>query len=136
MDGGLGLLSLGDGTGNFRPLAVSASGVNIPGDATSLTTVDLNNDGQLDFVVGKNDSAAQAFLSQNPEDQSTKPIKISDVANGSQPIGGKLMVKLPGGKQRLHEIRAGSGYLSQSPTTIYGATEVTTARWPVKENEK
>ena len=136
MDGGLGLLSLGDGKGNFSPLAAAASGVNIPGDATSLTTVDLNNDGQPDFVVGKNDSAAQVFLKQKSNEQSTKPIRISKIANGSQPIGGKLILSLPNGKQRLHEVRAGSGYLSQSPTTIFGATEVTTSKWPTQDNDK
>lgn len=123
MDGGLGLLLKGDGKGDFVPVPAAESGIVIPRDATSLTVTDLNNDGAPDFVVGKNNSTTMAFLNSNTFGKSTGS-KAADSSPGKQPakpLGSKIMLKLPNGKTRLHEVRAGGGYLSQSSSTIFGA---------------
>jgi hypothetical protein len=54
MDGGMGMLLLGDGSGNFTPLPADRSGIVIPADARSIALTDTNLDGRLDLVVGVN----------------------------------------------------------------------------------
>jgi hypothetical protein len=116
MDGGVSLLLRGDGTGNFKSVPPSESGLVVVKDAKSLTTTDLNNDGLVDFVVGKNDGAVQTFLNQQTG--------LSNNAKPAQPpnklqIGAKVYLENADGSLRLHEVTAGSGYLSQSSTAIF-----------------
>ena len=61
MDGGLGVLLLGDGEGGFEPVWPDRSGLIIPGDARSASALDLDQDGRLDLIVGENDAPLRAF---------------------------------------------------------------------------
>ena len=64
MDGGVGLLLMGDGKGNFHPVWPDRSGLVVPGDATDVAAVDLDGNGSVDFVVGVNDEVPKLFLNQ------------------------------------------------------------------------
>ena len=59
MAGGVSILLKGDGDGTFTAVPPRESGLYVGGDAKSLTTVDLNGDGKLDFVVGVNDDRSR-----------------------------------------------------------------------------
>ncbi len=61
MDGGLGVLLLGDGEGGFETVWPDRSGLIIPGDARSASALDLDHDGRLDLIVGENDAPLRAF---------------------------------------------------------------------------
>lgn len=61
MAGGVSVLLKGNGDGTFTVVPSRESGRYIGGNAKSLTTVDLNGDGQLDLVAGVNDDSLVAF---------------------------------------------------------------------------
>ena len=123
MDGGVSLLFKGDGSGNFQPVDACDSGLVVTGDATSLTAVDLNRDGRVDFVVGRNNSSLLSFVNQIPQ-------TTGAAVDQELKIGAKVLLKNPDGTRRLHEITAGGGYLSQSPPEILGASEIETIETP------
>ena len=52
MDGGLSWFLRGKGQGEFEPVWPNQSGVSLSVDANSVTTVDIDNDGDLDAVIG------------------------------------------------------------------------------------
>ncbi len=54
MDGGLGLLMIGDGTGGFTPLRADRSGIVIPQDMAAALAADVNGDHRADLVVAIN----------------------------------------------------------------------------------
>ena len=121
MDGGVSLLLTGNGKGRFAPVMPSESGLVVAGDATSLTAIDLNEDGNVDFVVGKNDAVLEVFLNQSPASKKASELHEM-VRNLSE--GTKVYIRLPNGSTRLHEITLGGGYLSQSPKMIFGDLEI------------
>ena len=134
LDGGVSLLLRGTGSGEFIPVGAGVSGLVVPGDATSLVAADLNGDAQVDFVVGKNNDHPQVFIGQtnSPDNANAvpKPISIPDLAQGREMIGAKIHLLLPNGQQRLQEVFAGQGYLSQTPPLIFGGGEVEKMEWP------
>ncbi|MCP4081237.1 MAG: RNA-binding protein [Planctomycetaceae bacterium] len=133
LDGGVSLLLLGTGTGEFRAVTPAESGLVVPGDATSLVATDLNGDAQVDFVIGKNNGVLQAYVNQNTVPGT--PLRIADYADGRLAIGAKVFLKLPNGQQRLHEVFAGQSYLSQMPQVIYGGGQIQKIEWPKIANE-
>ena len=62
MAGGLSLLLLGDGQGEFAPLGPALSGISVPGDATDVAVVDLNTDGLADLAIATNNGPVRTFL--------------------------------------------------------------------------
>ena len=62
-DAGYGLLLLGDGKNNYKPIAASNSGVHIPLDSRSITSVNINN--KKDLILVTNNSDALILLQKN-----------------------------------------------------------------------
>ena len=113
-DGGVSLLLLGAGDGTFRTVPAHESGIVIPGDATATTLVDLDNDGQAELFVASNDGPCYGFRQTQAHDSLT----VTAATGHGLPIGTRVLVRYAGGQQELHEVSAGSGYLSQSDTTL------------------
>ena len=63
MAGGVGLLLLGNGNGNFREIGPRRSGIIIPSDARSAVALDINGDGNDDLAVAVNNGPVR--LMQN-----------------------------------------------------------------------
>jgi len=134
MNNGLGLLLEGDGRGGFSAVWPAESGILLPEDAKSLVTTDLNGDGRLDLVAGINDAPVRAFLRTG----GSQPfrIKLAGPAGNPGGIGSRLTIRMSDGTIRTGELRAGGGYLSQSPAVFtFGAPvdtlpESVTVRWP------
>ncbi len=122
-DGGIGLLLLGDGNSNFEAIDAAESGFVISGDATSLTTTDLDQDGRLDLVVGRNNASLLAFANRMVT-ASTSPAAAKTITGREFEIGTKVFLKLAGGRTRLHEVTAGSGYLSQSSRAVFDSSTI------------
>jgi hypothetical protein len=124
-DGGVSLLLLGRANGDFTPVMPCDSGLVVTGDATSLTTTDWNGDGQVDFLVGRNNSTCIAFVNNaindaKVEDVAESPSGKARAQAASWPVGTRVRLRSPSGAVRLHEITAGGGYMSQSSKAIYG----------------
>lgn len=141
LDGGLS--SLLKGTGNpgepFELIWPHESGLVVPGDAKSLASVDVNQDGWEDFVVGVNDEPAQVFLN-NLADRSPNRslrIRLAGKAGNSTAVGARVTVKAEGVPLQTSEVTAGGSYLAQSSPELVFAVgkEATgpvhvTVRWP------
>tara|TARA_X000001036_G_scaffold64152_1_gene54783 strand:- start:6966 stop:10709 length:3744 start_codon:yes stop_codon:yes gene_type:complete len=132
MHGGVSQLMLGDGTGYFDPVPPEDSGLIVPGDATSLTVNDINNDGRADFFVGVNNGKYMSFINQN--NFNAYVLKLSDFPKGQKYIGSKIWLHFTDGSVQLHELYAGGGYLSQSAPIIFigdnSSIEKIVIQWP------
>jgi len=117
MDGGVSLLLLGDGTGQFESVAPAISGLLVPRDGTSLTIGDLNQDHRPDFIVGVNSGKLRTFLNQTQS--KSMAIRIFDRSEGRNHIGAKISVNFSDDSIQLHEVSAGGGYLSQSAPVVF-----------------
>lgn len=113
MAGGVSVLLKGNGDGTFAAVAPRESGLYVGGDAKSLTTVDLNGDGQLDLVAGVNDDFLVAF-EQSRRTQKNLSIQLRGKNGNTLAVGARINVKFDDGTRRSVEITAGGGYLSQS----------------------
>jgi hypothetical protein len=121
MSGGVSQLLMGDGTGNFTPVRPDRSGLVVPGDATSLTRVDLDNDGWHEFVIGVNNAKMMVFQSRNQTSNRPLSVRLAGKKGNHTAIGSRITVQLDDGTTQVTEVRAGSGYLSQSPPdAIFG----------------
>ena len=117
MKGGVSQLLLGNGKGNFLPVPPHESGLIISGDATTLTTHDLNSDGNVDFFVGVNNSKYELYINQK---QSTSyALRLPDYPKGKKYAGSKIWVYYKNNSVQLHELNIGGGYLSQSAPVVF-----------------
>lgn len=111
-----GLVLLGDGKGGFKPVAGSACGFQVPGDAKSLARVYNNQSGDHLYLVGNNNSALQYF-------QSTGHYSFEKWQ--WQPGDDFAWITMMDGTTRKVEFYIGSGYLSQqSSTNLFDAEKV------------
>ena len=117
MHGGVSQLLLGDGSGSFEPISPEKSGLVVPGDATSLTTHDLNQDGRVDFLVGVNNGKFKSFINQTSTESYS--IRLPDFPKGKRFIGSKIWVYYSDSSVQLHEAFGGEGYLSHSAPIVF-----------------
>jgi len=117
MDGGVSLLLLGDGTGQFESVTPASSGLLVPWDGTSLTISDINQDQRPDFIVGVNSGKLRVFVNQTKSNSIA--IRILDISEDRNHIGTKVSVIFSDGSIQLHEVSAGGGYLSQSAPVVF-----------------
>ena len=91
----------------------------VPGDGKGLTLCDANLDGWPDLAVAQNNDRLLLFENQAGGDR--QPLCIALKGNRGNPhgVGAQLSIVQKGRKGALHEIYAGSGYLSQSTPRIY-----------------
>ncbi|MCB1232071.1 MAG: CRTAC1 family protein [Verrucomicrobiae bacterium] len=91
------------------------SGVAVPGDAMSLAVGDVDENGRPDLVFGVNQSSPALFLNQeNASAGSPLAIELQGPTGNPTAIGARVAVAIAGLPLQVAEIRAGSGYLSQS----------------------
>ncbi|MDF1810686.1 MAG: FG-GAP-like repeat-containing protein [Verrucomicrobiales bacterium] len=141
MGSGLSLLlkGTGDKENPFTPVWPKESGLEVPGDAKSLSAIDLNGDGREDFVVGLNNDAPEIFVNDTAGINKTHPLRIRlSFGNGNpSAIGSRVVVKAEGIPVQTSEVSAGGGYLSQSGSDVIFAVPdaaaknvSVTVRWP------
>jgi hypothetical protein len=115
MDGGVSLLLLGDGQGNWQPVWPDESGLVVGGDAKSLVATDLNQDGRTDFVVGVNDAELLAFEMSADVPQTGRRLLVDlQPSQAYRHVVGSRVTLRSGAAVQVQELSAGTGYLSQS----------------------
>lgn len=120
MDGGLGILLLGDGSGQFRRLTPKDSGISVPGQGMALTVTDWNDDAAPDLLMSVNDEVSRAWINQALTNPTTQRFRLQLQADaGNQSAVGSRVTVFRKDQQQVHEITAGSGYLSQSTTQLF-----------------
>lgn len=135
MSGGVSQLLLGKGDGSFEPVPVERSGLLVPGDAASLTQVDINEDGVLDIVVARNNGPLTVFKNTQISGANLS-VKLSGAQGNPTAVGARVRLEFESGKVTTAEVYAGGGYLSQStPSLSFAIPEGEVAskvhvRWP------
>jgi hypothetical protein len=84
MDGGVGLVLLGNGQGKFDPQWPERSGIVVPADARRVRIVELDGDGRPDLVFAVHNGEWRAFLNRGLTQES-----------GSLPLGGRAGEGVP-----------------------------------------
>ena len=119
MDGGMGLVLLGDGKANFTPLWPNKSGIIIPGDAKAAIVLDYNKDGRPDVAVSNNDSRVQLFKNTGGSGNRFLSVSLKGNSRHSNVFGSRVTVVRDDGVIQTSEIYGSSGYLSQNPSQLF-----------------
>ncbi|HEY8995628.1 MAG TPA: FG-GAP-like repeat-containing protein [Lacunisphaera sp.] len=134
--GGLGLVLLNDGLGNFQSLDPAMSGLVVPGDAKALVVTDLNQDGWPDLVASRNDQPALGFRHHGLAGRRPLRILLQGPPGNPTGIGARLTLTLADGSAQTAAVSAGGGYYSQScPAVCFSYPATSTPRslavsWP------
>jgi hypothetical protein len=134
MSGGLGLFLKGTGGGEFQPLGPRESGVSMPDDAKGACLADLDGDSWPDLLIASNNGPLRSFKNQG----SGERIRVSLIGPPGNPeaIGARVTAIFHDSSEKVCEISAGEGYLSQSSSAVfltrYSAGNPTRikVRWP------
>jgi hypothetical protein len=118
-DGGLGLLLVGDGKGDFRPAMPPESGLAIVGEGRGLAVGDWNRDGWPEFVVTRINQGALAFSKRVKTTGHSFAVKLAGENGNRDAIGSRITVRYKNGSLQAVELYAGSGYLSQSEALAF-----------------
>lgn len=131
------LLNTGDPQNPFRPEGVRESGLNVPGDAKSLGTSDLNQDGFPDFLVGVNNDAPALFIQSPGSGSGNEPLTVQLVGKKGNllAVGARVTLLAEGLPPQMAEIVGGGSYLSQSDASLLfarpaGKRVELSIRWP------
>lgn len=111
VNGGLGMVLLGDGMGGWVPQLAGKSGLVIPGDATSLSHLDLNQDTYPDLVVSNNNGPTQTFL-HSGTGNSPLLVRVKGKPGNLRGAGGRLQIIREQGPAEVIDLHLGVGYLT------------------------
>jgi len=117
-DGGLGWLLRGDGRGGFAPVPVAESGIVVPGDARTLVTTDLDQDGWPDFLVTQNNDRALFFHNGGQPGRHSFAIALRGAAGNPTAAGARLTLTLADGTRQISDSGSGPvffGYPERNP---------------------
>jgi hypothetical protein len=113
------LLLQNDGTGKFRDVGpASGPGFAIKKPSRSLSVADIDNDGDLDLLVGNVGQTPD--LLRNDGGNKANSLLIKTVGSKSNRDGIGALLKLTvGGKVLVRDVKAGSSYLSQNDMRVH-----------------
>lgn len=107
-DAGAGLIMLGDGQGDFKPLTIRESGFFAPKEARGIAELPIKNTNGVILIVANNKAAAQVF-EKTYQQTDAKVLPVDMAQNYSHAV-----ITLKNGQKRRQEFYCGSGYYSQS----------------------
>ncbi len=123
-DGAIGLLLLGDGSGDFRGTEAQESGILIEDEARGIVVGDFNNDGWADFLASRPNNTVRAYLNSGNADRHSFALSLEGKDAGNKAAyGSKVLVTFADQSRHAYEITSTSGYLSQSEAAIFLAFE-------------
>ncbi|HYC72445.1 MAG TPA: FG-GAP-like repeat-containing protein [Opitutaceae bacterium] len=131
--GGLGQILQGDGRGAFLPVAPSASGFVVPGEARALVRLDADGDGWPDLAISRGREPPALF--RHAGDPSARMLRVVLRGDGRNPAGiGARITAEQGGRRQSVEVGAGAGMGQSDPAAYFGVSPRASlrvrVRWP------
>ncbi len=138
LDGGMGLVLLGDGRGGWTPMRPDRSGFSVPGDGRSLSVFDLNRDAWADLVATVNDGPMRLFVrapasagaagantgansaagTGSPTSRSLA-VRLEGPNGNLAAIGARVRFEQPEMPPQVAEVAGGSGLLGQAGGLLF-----------------
>jgi hypothetical protein len=85
MDGGVGLLLLGNGQGKFDPVWPDQSGIVVPADARRVRIIELDGDRRPDLVFAVHNGPWRAFHNRTSNPQTESSLRLGGRARKGEP---------------------------------------------------
>ena len=130
------LLLQNNGMGKFKDVGpTSGPGFALKKPSRSLSAADIDNDGDLDLLIGNVGQTADLLRNDGGNNFNSLSIRTIGSKSNRDGIGARLKLTV-GGKVLVQEVRAGSSYLSQSDLRVhFGMDKAPRAdrleiRWP------
>ncbi len=130
------LLVENDGKGKFRDVSLSmGEGFAIKKSSRSLAAGDLDNDGDLDFLIGNVGETADLLRNNGGNRNNSLLVRLAGTKSNREGIGSRLSLAA-GGKVIIRDVKAGSSYLAQNDLRAhFGLARLPRAdrlqiRWP------
>lgn len=112
-DAGRGLLLLGDGSGNLKPLSGMESGIIINGEQRGAALTDLDRNGRTDIAVTQNNGATRLF--KNSTEREGFRVRLTGPEQNKNAVGSSLRIFYNDGTTGPRRfIQTASGYWSQN----------------------
>ena len=122
MDGGVGCLLRGQVNGEFEFVYAGESGIVVRHQGMAATKVDLNNDQRPDIALTTNNAAMAAYTNAATSNFRAQKIDLVGSKGNKNAVGSIVKIVHEDGLTRSHDVSAGSGYLSQSSSSIFIAS--------------
>jgi enediyne biosynthesis protein E4 len=117
------LLLQNDGTGRFHDVGLqSGPGFALKKVSRTLVVGDLDNDGDLDIVIGNNGQTADLLRNDGGNRNNSLLIRAIGSKSNRDGIGARLKLTL-GGKTLMRHIKAGSSYQGQNDLRVHFGME-------------
>jgi enediyne biosynthesis protein E4 len=117
------LLLQNDGTGRFHDVGpASGPGFALKKVSRTLVVGDLDNDGDLDILIGNNGQTADLLRNDGGNRNNSLLIRATGTKSNRDGIGARLKLTV-GGKTLIRHIKAGSSYQGQNDLRVHFGLE-------------
>ena len=118
LNGGAGLLMLGDGKGGFVPLMERESGILLQDDGRALLVDDLNDDHRPDLLASGNLARPKAFVNRSTDGVPVR-LKLSGSPGNLRATGSRILLRYRDGREKACQLTLGSSHLSAPEPQLF-----------------
>ncbi|MEM9479425.1 MAG: FG-GAP-like repeat-containing protein [Verrucomicrobiota bacterium] len=115
--GGVGMMLVGDGKGNFSPKSPSESGIVLSMDHRALVRIELNGDGRPDFLASTNDGPLKGLVQPATANGENQWLAVR--LPHHRAAGATVTFTREGNPSQTVALPAGGGYWSQEDSVAW-----------------